>query len=441
MSENMVNIRHMTRRNFLWLSTMSAAGFLVGCAINPVTGEKQFMVVSESQEIAMDKQYAPHQFSADYGSVQDASLNGYIQQVGSDMAANTHRQGMPYSFRVVNANYVNAYAFPGGSIAATRGIMLSLENEGELAALLGHELGHVNARHAAEQMSKNMLVQAAIGGAAAYVGMKHQEYAQIVTTLGMVGGSMLLAKYSRDNERQADDLGMEYMVKSGYNPEGMIGLMDMLKSMSKHKPSAIETMFATHPMSDERYNTSISNAKKYQSARNYTLQKERYMDNTARLRSIKGAIEEMQVGESAMVAEKFSQAENHFKSALKKAPGDYAGLVLTSKCLLAQNKTNEAEKYAELAQQTYPKEAQAYQLSGIAKLNANKFSAAYRELSVFDKLLPGDPDTAFMKGFALEKMNNKKGAANEYARYLNMVQQGDQAQHSYQRLVDWGYIK
>ena len=123
----------LTRRDFLWLSSMTAAGYLLGCAVDPVTGKKQLMLVSEDTEIQIDKQYAPIQISSDFGEAQDSQLNRYVSDVGNKMAAKSHRTHMPYSFRVVNATYVNAYAFPGGTIAATRGIMLSLENEAELA--------------------------------------------------------------------------------------------------------------------------------------------------------------------------------------------------------------------------------------------------------------------------------------------------------------------
>lgn len=140
--------RHHTysRREFLALSALAAAGFLAGCAINPVTGQKQLMLVSEAWEIEVDQQNAPHQFSTDYGTLQDDALNQYLHQVGREMAPQTHRPEMPYSFQGVNATYINAYAFPGGSIAATRGILLSLESEAELAALLGHEMGHEYAK-------------------------------------------------------------------------------------------------------------------------------------------------------------------------------------------------------------------------------------------------------------------------------------------------------
>ena len=148
----------LTRRKFLWISSVSTAGLITGCATNPVTGKKQFMLMSEQQEISMDKQYAPHQFSADYGAAQDHMMNSYVTQVGKKLAAVSHRPKMPYSFRVVNATYVNAYAFPGGSIAATRGIMIGMDSEAELAGLLGHEIGHVCARHTAERYSKTMIL-------------------------------------------------------------------------------------------------------------------------------------------------------------------------------------------------------------------------------------------------------------------------------------------
>jgi len=237
-----------SRRHFLWLLSMSAAGAAVSCATSPVTGRTQFMLVSEEEEIQMDRQAAPFQFSTDYGQIQDQSLNNYIQQVGKSLAARTHRTQMPYSFRAVNANYVNAYAFPGGSIACTRGILLALDDEAELAALLGHELGHVNARHTAQQMSKGKLSNAIVGGFSVVAGaVAGGGLGQMAGALGSLGAGALLARYSRDNEREADALGMEYMVKAGYSPKGMVGLMEMLQSLSKSKPSAIELMFSPTP--------------------------------------------------------------------------------------------------------------------------------------------------------------------------------------------------
>ncbi len=432
----------ITRRDFLRLMSISAAGVMAGCATSPVTGRTQLMLVSEDQEIQIDRQNSPHQFSADYGVVQDKGLNDYIDQTGKNIAAHTHRKHMPYSFHVVNANYVNAYAFPGGSIACTRGILLSLDNEAELAALVGHELGHVNARHTAQQMSKGILTRTVVGGLSVLAGTQGAGYGQLASQLGMVGAGALLASYSRDNEREADALGMEYMVRTEYSPKGMIGLMDMLRSQSKHKPSTIELMFATHPMSEERYQTTVKTVhSKYKSAENLPLYRERYMDNTSKLRTLKPAIEEMQKGEKAMMKKRFSDAEVHFRKALKMAPNDYTGLVVMSASQLFQKEYREGIRYAEKAQRVYPQEAQAYHLSGFAIIKTNDFEGAYREFDAYEKLLPGNPNTIFFKGYAQEKMQHIRKAAHEYNRYLQVVKQGEKAQYAYTRLRQWGYYK
>ena len=432
----------LTRRNFLWLSSLAAAGFMFRCATDPVTGKQQFMLVSEETEKQIDQQYSPLQFSTDFGPVQDKQLNNYVSQVGNKMAAASHRPHMPYSFRVVNATYVNAYAFPGGSIAATRGIMLSLENEAELAALLGHELGHVNARHAAEQMSKGQLTQAIVGGVSVLAGTQSAALGDLAGQLGQIGAGALLASYSRDNEREADALGMAYMVGAGYGSEGFVGLMEMLNSMSKHKSTTVDLLFATHPMSQERYDTAVQTANtKYAAALKGPLYKERYMDNTAGLRAKKGAIEEIQNGEKSLAARKYDDASGHFRQALKKAPDDYVALCMMSISHLAQKQYAVGRQYAEMAQKVYPQEAQAYHLSGFANVQLKDFEKAYGEFDAYEKLLPGNPNTIFFKGYCQEGMNHIEQAADDYQRYLQLVRQGQYAQHAYKRLVDWGYLK
>ena len=432
----------ITRREFLWLASLSTVGLVAGCAANPVTGRQELMLVSEDQEIQIDRQNAPHQFSADYGIVQDRTLNNYISRTGMGMAATTHRPHMPFSFQVVNANYVNAYAFPGGSIACTRGILLSLENEAELAALLGHELGHVNARHTAQQMSKGALTQAVVGGISVIAGTQGSALGQITSQLGMMGAGALLASYSRDNEREADALGMEYMVRAGYSPKGMVGLMDILRSQYRHNPSTLELMFSTHPMSDERYQTAVKRKQAtYSAAENLPLYRERYMDNTAKLRSLKGAIAEMQLGEKQILKKNIGAAEGHFQRALRMAPNDYTALVMMSTSQLIQEKNREGMAYAERAQRVYPQEAQAYHLSGIAKLKTGDFEGAYGEFAGYESRLPGNPNTIFFMGYAQEGMQHRDRAAKDYHRYLQVVQQGEMAQHAYARLRQWGYYK
>lgn len=434
--------RFYTRREFLKISALASAGILAGCAVNPVTGERQLMLVSEDWEIKVDKQNSPHQFSSDYGTLQDDALNRYIQQVGSAMVPHTHRPQMPYSFQGVNATYINAYAFPGGSIAATRGILLSLESEAALSALLGHELGHVNARHTAEQMSKGTLLQTLAGGIGVFVSTKGETYGQLASQLGMLGAGALLASYSRDNERQADYLGMTYMTKSGYGTEGFVQLMTMLNSLHKGSSNAVSLLFATHPMSQERYDTAVSLANgEFSYAKGKKLNREQYMDNTANLRKIKTAIQNFQKAEELMAKESYDKAATSFEAGLKIAPSDYAGLVMMAKCQYARKKYDQALNYSEKAKQVYPKEAQANHLSGLSKIKLKKFDQAVQDFTAYENKLPGNPNTIFYRGYAYEGMGNKQKSAEDYSKYLQQVTEGENAEHAYQRLVEWGLIK
>jgi predicted Zn-dependent protease len=436
--------RCLNRRDFLWLLSLSTAGFaLVGCAIDPVTGKKQLVLMSEGEEIAIDTKQSPQQFSMDYGPCQDKALNAYLSEVGMLIAANSHRPKMPYSFRGVNAAYVNAYAFPGGSIAATRGILAELDNEAELAALLGHEIGHVNARHTAERMTKGTLIQIALAGSSGYVRRgEYASYAPYLEKIGGLGVGALLASYSRDDEREADRLGMQYMVGAGYNPRGMEGLMTLLVQKSQHKPNALELMFSTHPMSQDRLKAARQRAAgEYGDKLSKTLRRERYMDNTVSVRRIKPALLDMQDGASHMANQKFSEAEVSFASALNKVSNDYAALLMMAKCKMALKKDQEALRYATMARKVYPSEAQALQVSGVSKLALKDFGGAYGDFASFDQIMPGNSQMFFLKGITLDGMGEKEKAAREYNRYLQQVGQGDAASHARQRLTDWGYVK
>ncbi len=437
----MTPLSGMSRRDFLRLSTLAAAGLLSGCATNPVTGESQFMLMSEQQEIQIDRQNSPYQLSADYGITQDRRLEAYIDQTGKRLAGLSHRPRMPYRFNVVNATYINAYAFPGGTISTTRGILLKLNDEGELASLLGHELGHVNARHTARQMSQAMLTQALVGGAAAVVGGQSSALGDLTAQLGSIGAGALLASYSRDNEREADDLGLRYMAAAGYNPKGFVGLMDMLRTLNKQKPNAVQMLFSTHPMSDERYQQAVNASRtRYPQAKG-SLYRERYMDHTAGLRRMRAAIEAMQNGEKEMARQDYDSAAAQFQQALKSAPRDYTANLLMAKCRFAQKKFKQTERYAATAKQTYPGEAQSYLVSGFARIKIGRFDAAFNDFEAYDVRLPKNPEILFLKGYAQEGAGRKKEASEFYIAYLKQVNQGPQAEHAYQRLVQWGKIK
>jgi predicted Zn-dependent protease len=437
----------LTRRQFLRLSAvLTAAGLLPvwGCAIDPVTGKSQLMMLTADQEVAIDRQQSPFQFSSDYGIVQDRALNQYINQVGKNLVPYTHRPDMPYNFQCVNATYINAYAFPGGSIAVTRGILLSLENEAELASLLGHELGHVNARHTAEQVSKSQLSSLFVSGLAMLADSQARGLGNLTQQLGALGQGLYLAKYSRDNEREADYLGHEYMVRAGYGSKGFVGLMEMLNTLNKQQPSSAQMLFSTHPMSDERLAASVQRDQgPYSSSQAAPVYRERYMDQTVALRQQKKAIELMQEGEKYLAREKYDAAQTAFSSALKRANDDYAAHVLMAKCQLIQKKNAEAVSYAKAAMNLYPTEPQGHYVAGLAHVGTKQFDRALDNFTRCDQLLPGNPQLTFYKGYSRDKLGQRQAAANDYAAYLKMInyQSNQYSQYAFKRLKEWGYAQ
>lgn len=431
----------LTRRDFMKLAALAAVSTAAGCAANPVTGQSQLMLMGQGEEVQIDRTNAPHQFSADYGVTQDAALNAYVAGVGMALARGTHRTQMPYNFNVVNATYVNAYAFPGGSIAITRGILAELDSEAELAGLIGHELGHVNARHTAARMSKSKLLGTLVGGASLIVGAASQTLGNLAGTVGGLGASLLLARYSREDERQADELGMQYMVAAGYTPQGMVGLMDILRSMGRTQPSAIEAMFSSHPMSQERYQTAVARARsRYADRLGLPDHRERYKDSTAGLRKLAPMFKLFQEGDKAMAAKEYDVAAERYAQGLKVSPRDYAGLVMMAKCQIARKNGTGAADYAARARRVYPAEAQAQHIHGVASIMNKDYSTALADFTAYQRMLPGNPTTVFMKGFAYEGMKDKPSAAREYHSYLKAVTQGEMAKHAYSRLKVWGYL-
>ena len=440
-------VQRFSRRRFLATTSAATVGVgmgvgLSGCATHPVTGKSTFLLMTEGDEISEDRAAAPHQFSADYGICQDDDLNAYVNEVGTRMGAKSHRPHMPYSFRAVNSPVANAYTFAGGSCAITRGLLLEMENEASLASVLGHEIGHVNMRHRAQSATQSILANLVVVGATVYVAEKHEDYAALAAGLGSIAAGALLATYSRADEREADDLGMDYAVAVGQNPMGMSQLMDILQRMGRSKPSLIERMFASHPMSQERYDTTLNRAQnQYPDTLDRDLNRERFMDHTANLRRNKEAVEAQQAGTACMMQQAFTDAEQHYARAIKLAPNDYAGLMMMANCQRMVGKAQGASRWAQRAMAVYPEEAQALFFAGVLDSERGNFGNALKRFSTYRDVLPGNPLVDYNCGVCFEKMGRRESAAEEYVRFLKQVQEGDEALHAYTRLVEWGVIE
>lgn len=220
---------------------------LAACATNPATGERQLMLVGEGQEIEMGRQGA-QQVRDVIGLVQDEGLQSYVSEIGLAMARDSERPDLPWSFQVVDDPVVNAFALPGGPVFVTRGILAYFGSEAELATVLGHEAGHITARHSAEQMSRQQLY----GGLAGLGAVVFEAGAAVRSLMG-TGLNVLFLQYGRDDERQADRLGLRYLTARDYDPSEAVDVFQMLDRQSEATGgSGLPGWLSTHPSPEDR---------------------------------------------------------------------------------------------------------------------------------------------------------------------------------------------
>ena len=238
-----------------WLCALPAAWLLAGCATNPVTGESDYVLMSEQQEISLGQRYN-REILKEMPPYDDARLNALVQSIGARLAAHSHRTGLDYRFTIVDSSTVNAFALPGGYIYITRGMLAYLNSEAELAAVLGHEIGHVTARHSVRQHSA--ATTANVLGTVVSVATGIQG----IDDLTDMAGTALVRGYGREHELEADRLGAEYMARSGYDPDAMLEVIGILKDQETfekkrareegREPNVYHGLFSTHPKNDAR---------------------------------------------------------------------------------------------------------------------------------------------------------------------------------------------
>jgi predicted Zn-dependent protease len=259
---------------FIRISALLCALALANCAVNPVSGNPNFVTMSESQEVSVGRS-EDKKVRQQYGIYDDAALQRYVSDIGQRLAKSSHRAGLQYQFLVVDSPEINAFALPGGYIYITRGILAYLNSEAELAAVLGHEIGHVTARHSVQQISA---ATAANVGASVLQILVPQVRNSAGDLLVNVLGGALLSGYGREHELEADRLGAEYLARTGYDPQAMIKVVGVLKNQELfdaevakaegREPRAYHGLFASHPDNDTRLQEVVREAAKFSSPEN-----------------------------------------------------------------------------------------------------------------------------------------------------------------------------
>jgi predicted Zn-dependent protease len=224
------------------IAILALSSMFSSCARNPVTGKQEFMLLSESDEIKMGQQTDVSVVQM-YGIYDDDELSKYIDELGQKMAKISHRPNLKYEFKVMDSPVINAFAVPGGYVYVTRGILAHLNNEAELAGVIGHEIGHVTARHSAQKYSETYLANLGLG-----VGSMISKDFAMFAGIAAQGLGLLFLRFSRDDERQSDVLGVEYSTKVGYDAREMSNFFHTLDKMqSQSEQGGLPDWFSTHP--------------------------------------------------------------------------------------------------------------------------------------------------------------------------------------------------
>ncbi len=305
-------------------STIAIAALLAaGCAVNPVTGERNLSLVGEQWELQVgEQQYAPLRQAQGGDFTLDPELVDYVQQVGQRLAAESDRE-LPYEFAVINESVPNAWALPGGKISINRGLLTEMESEAELAAVLGHEIVHSAASHGAQNQSRGMLLQGAVlaGGIAVGAATDDERYTQVALLGGMVGAQLITQRYSRDAERESDLYGMRYMKRAGYNPRGAVNLQETFLRISEgREQSAFSALFASHPPSRER----LENNRKLlvELGDSGRIGRAEYQQKIARLERVQPAYEAYDEGRQALQDGDVETALQRADRAIEIEPGE-----------------------------------------------------------------------------------------------------------------------
>ncbi|MDD3845160.1 MAG: M48 family metalloprotease [Syntrophorhabdaceae bacterium] len=394
-----------------------------GCAINPVTGEQELMFVSEEQEIQLGKELYPNALwsgEGGGGEYRDAALKSYLTSVVVNIHRVSHRPNLPVDFAVQNSSVPNAWAIPG-HVVMTRGLLTALDNEAEFAYVMGHEMGHVSARHSARQMTYGMLGQFLLAGAG--IAMAGSEYSDAALALGSAGAGLILLKFSRNDELEADRLGVSYMTRLGYDPRAALTAHRNLEKVSdqyalsigqsRQESNFFSDLLSSHPRTSIRL-------EEIQGIINQTPRTVVLGDGTARQR-FQGAVANIRrvntvyakyYDKAVRSLEKNNtrEAMSYISQAIAQDPRQAPFYALYGSILVKQNNLPEAERYFSKALSIDGNYQPALRGIGVIRYAANRHSESVQYLQRSLRLFPQDPASNYFMG-----MNYYKTRSYKYA--------------------------
>jgi len=458
------------------------AFFLINCAINPVTGQKQLMFVSESQEIELGREFYPSALWGDVGGggeFRDEQLKKYLKDIVLNIQAVSHRPNLPVDFAIQNSSIPNAWAIPG-HVVITRGLLAGLESEAEFVFVMGHEMGHVAARHSASQMTYGMLQQIGLG--AAGVALGGSEYAGLAMNVGAIGSSLLLLKYSRSDELEADELGIQYMAKLGYDPKNAIDAHKRLEKLSRDYAKSVgkdsaeggffQDLLSTHPRTSVRIDEIEAMIRRMSTVRlsGDGTRKREFQNKTERVRNINElylkyydkaarAVEAKKLEDAETLIDKaimedgmqapfhtmrgfirlknkeYSSAEQSFHVALsldKEYVPAYRGMGMVH---YSQEEYSDGIQYFEKGISIFPGDVASHYVLGLSYYRLDKNKQAIPHLNVMADAQPKHPEIHGILGICYENINDISSAYNEYVKQLQVEPNNKVGRHAAKRVA------
>jgi predicted Zn-dependent protease len=451
---------------------------LGACAVNPVTGRKELMLVSENQEINIGHEAAPSMKWSFDGEYHDPELKEYLEGIMRRLWANSERPHLPLEFYVQNTSIPNAFALPG-HVAITRGLLAELESEAQFAAIMGHEMGHVMARHTAQRLTRASLMQIGLVAGRSVISGSGGD---LFTQAGALGGTLLLLKFGRNQELQADRLSVRYISRLGYDPYGVVHAHDRLqvaveeyiRRMGEERggESKLGALLSTHPRHEVRKGELIE---MLQSLQPYALEgdgkhAEVFLAKTDRLRKINRDYFPYDRAQKLYSEEKFVEAEQALTEAVRNNPEQAPFYNLFGMIKLRQERFAEAKRHFEMAlafdpglqhsifglgaalfkQERYSMAVSEFQkslelypghLGSVYGLGASYFELdRYRQATPLLKdvasTVPGHPEIHGMLGISYEALGDVRSAYNEYVLQVRVAPNNEYGKYARSRLSE-----
>ena len=386
--------------------------FLFSCA--HLTGES--FLLPTDKEIALGSKLVPESITRFEGLYPDEEVQSYVREIGNKIARHAERK-LPYEFFVVNSGILNAFALPGGKIFITRGLLLELDNESELVGVLGHELGHVNARHHVKYLEKMLGISLLLQIGALLIG-ENDLKERALLQLASIGATLLALKFSRDQEREADLYGIKYAVATGYDPRGLIKVFEKFKKIEKNRPPE---WLSTHPLPETRIKEVKRVISKMNLPRNLKEDSPKFHRIKKKLLATKPSYDLCEEGKKLYRRGFKGEALEKFREALKIFPKNQVAMVYISAIYLEKGEPEKALEYAGKITRIDPYILWGWYLKGVSLFELKRYKESIKALEEAKKRVATYAGIYYYLGRNYEELGNVRKAIENYRRAVKLA--------------------